>query len=138
MSGVVDESDPGAHRAGLRGGRWRLGLSAHRAERSGLGNAYAGQAAVSNASTIYYNPAGMTQLQEREFSLGVDFLKTWKIPPPSPPFITPFILLYKFQRTIRLQNRNTTPINPTPLSFNIQHKTYNIIHHHLLSTSKSH
>ena len=39
---------------------------------SGLGNAYAGQAAVAeNASTIYFNPAGMTQLQEREFSLGV-------------------------------------------------------------------
>ena len=39
---------------------------------SGLGNAYAGQAAVAeNASTIYYNPAGMTQLQDREFSLGL-------------------------------------------------------------------
>ncbi|HRA82643.1 MAG TPA: outer membrane protein transport protein, partial [Thauera sp.] len=34
---------------------------------SGLGNAYAGSAAVAeNASTIYYNPAGMTQLQARE------------------------------------------------------------------------
>ena len=31
---------------------------------SGLGNAYAGSAAVAdNASTIYFNPAGMTQLQ---------------------------------------------------------------------------
>ena len=38
---------------------------------SGLGNAYAGSAAVAeNASTIFYNPAGMTQLQDREFSLG--------------------------------------------------------------------
>jgi len=39
---------------------------------SGLGNAYAGSAAVAeNASTIYYNPAGMTQLQDREFSTGL-------------------------------------------------------------------
>lgn len=39
---------------------------------SGLGNAYAGSAAVAeNASTIYFNPAGMTQLKDREFSVGV-------------------------------------------------------------------
>lgn len=39
---------------------------------SGLGNAYAGSAAVAeNASTIFYNPAGMTQLKEREFSTGL-------------------------------------------------------------------
>ena len=39
---------------------------------SGLGNGYAGSAAVAeNASTIYFNPAGMTQLKEREFSAGV-------------------------------------------------------------------
>jgi len=39
---------------------------------SGLGNAYAGSAAKStDASTIYYNPAGMTQLQAREFSGGL-------------------------------------------------------------------
>lgn len=39
---------------------------------SGLGNAYAGSAATAeNASTIYYNPAGMTQLKDREFSVGV-------------------------------------------------------------------
>lgn len=38
---------------------------------SGLGNAYAGSAAVAdNASTIFYNPAGMTQLKTREYSLG--------------------------------------------------------------------
>jgi len=38
---------------------------------SGIGNAYAGSAAVAeNASTIYYNPAGMTQLQAREVSIG--------------------------------------------------------------------
>ena len=39
---------------------------------SGLGNAYAGSAAVAeNASTIFFNPAGMTQLKPREYSLGV-------------------------------------------------------------------
>lgn len=39
---------------------------------SGMGNAYAGQAAVAeDASTIFYNPAGMTQLKDREFSAGV-------------------------------------------------------------------
>lgn len=39
---------------------------------SGLGNAYAGSAAIAdNASTIFYNPAGMTQLQDREFSGGM-------------------------------------------------------------------
>jgi len=38
---------------------------------SGLGNAYAGSAAVAeNASTIFYNPAGMTQLKDHEFSTG--------------------------------------------------------------------
>lgn len=39
---------------------------------SGLGNAFAGSAAVAdNASTIFYNPAGMTQLQPREVSVGL-------------------------------------------------------------------
>ncbi len=39
---------------------------------SGLGNGYAGQAAsAENASTIFANPAGMTQLKDREISLGV-------------------------------------------------------------------
>jgi len=39
---------------------------------SGLGNAYAGSAAKANdASTIFWNPAGMTQLQAREVSGGL-------------------------------------------------------------------
>lgn len=43
---------------------------------SGLGNAYAGSAAVAdNASTIFFNPAGMTQLQDREISLGVSAVR---------------------------------------------------------------
>jgi long-chain fatty acid transport protein len=38
---------------------------------SGIGNAYAGSAAVADsASTIFFNPAGMTELRERELSLG--------------------------------------------------------------------
>ena len=44
---------------------------------SGMGNAYAGSAAVAeNASTIWYNPAGMTKLQDREFSLGGAIIRT--------------------------------------------------------------
>ena len=39
---------------------------------NGIGNAFAGSAAVAeNASTIYYNPAGMTQLQAHEISGGI-------------------------------------------------------------------
>jgi len=38
---------------------------------SGLGNAYAGSAAVAeDASTVFFNPAGMTRLQNREVSMG--------------------------------------------------------------------
>lgn len=48
---------------------------------SGLGNAYAGSAAVAeDASTIFFNPAGMTKLQSREVSAG----------------FTPVITSYKF------------------------------------------
>lgn len=44
---------------------------------SGLGNAYAGSAAVAeNASTIFYNPAGMTQLKDRELSTGLNAVGT--------------------------------------------------------------
>lgn len=44
---------------------------------SGLGNAYAGSAAVAeNASTVFYNPAGMTELREREVSLGGTLIQT--------------------------------------------------------------
>lgn len=43
---------------------------------SGIGNAYAGSAAVAeNASTIFFNPAGMTQLQAREVSLGLSAVR---------------------------------------------------------------
>jgi len=43
---------------------------------SGIGNAYAGSAAVAdNASTIFYNPAGMTLLKEREVSAGLSAVR---------------------------------------------------------------
>ncbi len=42
---------------------------------TGLGNAYAGTAATAeNASTVYYNPAGMTELQGRQVSAGVNYI----------------------------------------------------------------
>lgn len=44
---------------------------------SGLGNSYAGSAAVAeNASTVFFNPAGMTQLQAREVSFGGNVITT--------------------------------------------------------------
>lgn len=43
---------------------------------SGIGNAYAGSAAVAdNASTIFFNPAGMTRLQAREVSVGMSAVR---------------------------------------------------------------
>lgn len=43
---------------------------------SGLGNAYAGSTtSTDNASTIFYNPAGMTELQNREFATGLTLIK---------------------------------------------------------------
>lgn len=43
---------------------------------SGLGNAYAGQAAAAeNASTIFFNPAGMTRLPGRQFSGAINLIK---------------------------------------------------------------
>lgn len=45
---------------------------------SGLGNAYAGSAAVAdNASTIFFNPAGMTQLPGWQLSAGVTGIGTY-------------------------------------------------------------
>jgi hypothetical protein len=44
---------------------------------SGIGNSYAGSAAVAeNASTVFYNPAGMTQLEGKNISAGVSAIHT--------------------------------------------------------------
>lgn len=44
---------------------------------SGLGNAYAGSAAVSaDTSTVWFNPAGMSQIQGRETSVALHLLST--------------------------------------------------------------
>jgi long-chain fatty acid transport protein len=43
---------------------------------SSLGNAYAGASSIANdASTVFYNPAGMTQLSGRHFSAGLHAIK---------------------------------------------------------------
>lgn len=42
---------------------------------SGLGNAFAGSAATAeNASTVQYNPAGLTELQGRQISVGLSYI----------------------------------------------------------------
>ena len=59
------------------GGASASGFGLWEQSASGLGNAFAGSAAVAeNASTIYFNPAGMTKLQAREFSLGANIITT--------------------------------------------------------------
>jgi long-chain fatty acid transport protein len=51
------------------GGAQASGFQLMEQNASGLGNAYAGQAAAAeNASTIYFNPAGMTRLPGRQVS----------------------------------------------------------------------
>lgn len=61
----------------LAGNAFASGFQLLEQNSSDLGNAYAGSAAVAeNASTIFYNPAGMTQLKERELSTGVTAIGT--------------------------------------------------------------
>ena len=53
------------------------GFGLYEQNASGLGNAFAGSAAVAqDASTIYFNPAGMAMLPGRSFVAGVDVLRT--------------------------------------------------------------
>lgn len=60
----------------LAGSSMAAGFQLMEQNASGLGNAYAGSAVVAeNASTIFFNPAGMTQLKEREISVGVNLIK---------------------------------------------------------------
>src|SRR5574338_235855 len=54
---------------GIHGLAYGSGFQLMEQNASGLGNAYAGQAAAAeNASTIFYNPAGMTLLPGKQVS----------------------------------------------------------------------
>jgi long-chain fatty acid transport protein len=74
---LIIRAIPALLAAGFSGYAGAAGFQLWEQNASGLGNAYAGSAAVAdNASTIFYNPAGMTQLQAREFSVGLSAIKT--------------------------------------------------------------
>jgi len=69
---MIARAVPAALLAVGAGGASAAGFQLLEQNASGIGNAYAGSAAVAeNASTIFFNPAGMTQLQAREVSFGV-------------------------------------------------------------------
>src|SRR3546814_864825 len=58
------------------GGAHAAGFQLLEQNASGIGNAYAGSAAIAeNASTIYYNPAGMTRLPGLNVSGGLVGIK---------------------------------------------------------------
>lgn len=63
--------------SGVSTASFSAGFQLFQQNASGLGNAYAGSAAVAdNASIIFYNPAGMTQLKDREFTLGGTYVNS--------------------------------------------------------------
>jgi len=62
--------------AGTGAGAFASGFQLMEQNASGLGNAYAGQAAAAeNASTIFFNPAGMTRLPGRQVSAVANFVR---------------------------------------------------------------
>lgn len=62
--------------AGLTGVAHSAGFALIEQNASGLGNAYAGQAAVAaDASTIFFNPAGMTYLPDRQVVMAGHLIK---------------------------------------------------------------
>ena len=66
----------GALALGVAGAASAAGFQLLEQNASGIGNAYAGSAAVAeNASTIFFNPAGMTQLPARALSIGLAAVK---------------------------------------------------------------
>lgn len=72
MSKITLRALPAALLAAFSGIAVAAGFQLMEQNASGLGVAYAGSAAVAeNASTIYYNPAGLTLLPGRQVSLGV-------------------------------------------------------------------
>ena len=63
--------------ASTAGGAVASGFALMEQNSSGLGNAYSGQgAAAENASTIFFNPAGMTLLPGRQVSGSVELIQT--------------------------------------------------------------
>lgn len=59
----------------VTGGAQAAGFALGEQNASGLGNAFAGQAAAAgDASTIFFNPAGMTLLQGRQLSISADYI----------------------------------------------------------------
>jgi long-chain fatty acid transport protein len=62
--------------AGFAGTAASSGFALIEQNASGLGNAYAGQAAAAeNASTIYFNPSGMTRLPGRQVSATINVIR---------------------------------------------------------------
>ena len=62
--------------AGWSAGALASGFALIEQNASGMGNAYAGQAAAAeNASTIFFNPAGMTRLPGKQVSAGVSAIR---------------------------------------------------------------
>jgi len=58
---------------GTAGAAYGSGFQLMEQNASGLGNAYAGQAAAAeNASTVFFNPAGMTRLPGRQASVAIN------------------------------------------------------------------
>jgi long-chain fatty acid transport protein len=80
MKTIISQVMPWAVAAALGGAAATAGASGFQIypqNASGMGNAYAGQAAAAeNASTIFYNPAGMTLLPGRQASLTLNVLQT--------------------------------------------------------------
>ncbi len=66
----------GAGMLAVSSGTWAAGFALLEQNVSGLGNAYAGQAAsAQDASTIFFNPAGMTLLPDRQVVLSTNGIK---------------------------------------------------------------
>ena len=67
---------PGLVLAGMAGLTQAAGFALVEQNASGLGNAYAGQAAsAQDASTIFFNPAGMTRLPDRQVVMAGHLIK---------------------------------------------------------------
>lgn len=63
--------------AGVSGGAWASGFQLMEQNASQLGNAYAGTAAAAeDASTIFFNPAGMSYLKGRDLAVSLNAIKT--------------------------------------------------------------